>query len=89
MYNPAATATNRPTQKHKVPKYFKGEKVAKHPDLVTVSINFVFILFDNFAATARTNRRHDTNEVQLNSIRQRSVKLVSKKKILVREKRGF
>ena len=50
MSNPAATATNRSTQKHKVPKYFKGEKVAKHPDLVTVSINFVFILFDNFAA---------------------------------------
>ena len=50
MSNPAATATNRPTQKRKIPKFFKGDKVAKHPDLVTVSINFVFILFDNFAA---------------------------------------
>jgi len=50
MSNPAATATNCPTQKHKLPKYFKGEKVAKHPDLVTISVNFVFILFDNFSA---------------------------------------
>ena len=45
MSNPAATATNRPTQKRKIPKFFKGDKVAKHPDLVTVSINFLFILF--------------------------------------------
>ena len=46
MSNPATTTTNCPTQKHKVPKYFKGNKVAKHPDLITVSVLIVlFILF--------------------------------------------
>ena len=47
MSNPATTATNWPAQKRVFPKYFKGEKIAKHPDLITVSINFVFILFGN------------------------------------------
>ena len=47
MSNPATTATKRPTQRRKVPKFFKGEKVAKHPDLMTVSIVLIvlFILF--------------------------------------------